>query len=75
MTRATTLRDARETNAVETLERAGLTVEAIAGDDMRSLVGGRFEWHRTTNHWRDRESGREGYGLSKLIAAAKEGAA
>jgi hypothetical protein len=57
--------------SVATLKNAGLAVEPI--DDQRSLVAGRFEWHQTTNHWKERGGARrQGYELLALIHAAKE---
>lgn len=57
--------------SIATLENAGLTVVQI--DDQKSLVAGRFEWHRTTNLWKEQGGARrQGYDLLGLIAAAKE---
>ena len=56
--------------SITTLKNAGLTVDKI--DEHTSLVAGRFEWHHTTNHWKELRGVRQGYELLALINAAKE---
>ncbi|TMJ05809.1 MAG: hypothetical protein E6G97_02055 [Alphaproteobacteria bacterium] len=57
--------------SITTLKNAGLTVEKI--DEQTSLVASRFEWHHTTNHWKEQGGARrQGYELLALITAAKE---